>query len=134
MSDWITNLSLGQAIFGGVSLLAGGLGAFVSSRYHVANPNQYLVRTGLGIQNLSISKQAVQWPLQKIFRIDLRPKTFQFHLHNMSREKIEFQLPMSFIIGPFDPLENPSGFECYARRMYESDEESAHHHFRCGGR
>lgn len=44
----------------------------------------------------------------------------------MSKEKVEFCLPVSFTLGPFDPLENPTGFQCYARRLHEINEVDQH--------
>ena len=39
--------------------------AWLASRYRVSRPDQYLVRTGLGIPDIKISKQGFQWPFQK---------------------------------------------------------------------
>jgi hypothetical protein len=46
--------------------LAVGVAAFMFLRFKVAPPTGYLVRTGLGIANVSITKTCVQWPLQRV--------------------------------------------------------------------
>lgn len=38
----------------------------------------------------------------------MRPRTFEFNLHNMSREKVEFNLPVVFTIGPVSPVDAES--------------------------
>ena len=37
---------------------------FLNTRYKVSKPDQYLVRTGLGISDMSISRKAIVWPFQ----------------------------------------------------------------------
>jgi flotillin len=81
-------------------------GAFVLARYHVANPAQFIVRTGLGITNVSISKKAVQWPLQKVALLSMQPKNYTFSLQAMSKEKMEFVLPGVFTVGPADDADS----------------------------
>ena len=79
--------------------------AFVLKRYHVANPAQYIVRTGLGVRDVSISKKALQWPLQRVARISMQPLNYTFSLHAMSKEKMEFVLPGVFTVGPASDLD-----------------------------
>ena len=43
----------------------GGGAMFAINRYKVAEPSQYLVRTGLGIKDIKISKTGIHWPFQK---------------------------------------------------------------------
>lgn len=118
--DVLKHLTVGSVLLGS----AVGVATFVVSRFHVAKAHEYLVRTGLGITNINICKKAVRWPLQVVEHIDLRPQNYTFRLHNMSKEKVEFLLPINFTIGPVDPLENGSGFERYARRMHNMSEET----------
>lgn len=120
----LPTLSLTQKVGLGVLVGAGCAVGFVVTRYHIANPHQYLVKTGVGIKQLSISKTTVRWPLQLVNYVDLRPSNYNFRLHNMSKEKVEFSLPINFTIGPMDPLENAPGFECYAKRMTNMNEET----------
>lgn len=76
-----------------------GLVYFTLERYKVSNPDQYLVRTGLGITDVIVSKQGYQWPLQKYNFIHLHPTNYSFELSAMSSEKLEFVLPAAIMIG-----------------------------------
>jgi len=69
-------------------------------RYKIAKPDQYLVRTGLFISDILVTKQGFQWPFQKYEFISMHPKNYTFQLHGMSLEKLEFLLPGVFTIGP----------------------------------
>jgi hypothetical protein len=46
---------------GAATLGAVGLGTFLNLRFKTCAPNQYLVRTGLGIRDMLVSKSGVQW-------------------------------------------------------------------------
>lgn len=72
----------------------------ISLRYNTSRPNEWLVRTGLGINNMEISKKFIKWPFQNIDRIDLAPSSFKFSVNAMSKEKMEFNFPAIFTIGP----------------------------------
>ena len=100
---------------GSVATLAGaGLAAFAAHRYHVATPSQFIVRTGMGIKgNMSVSKRAMQWPFQQARRVDMSPVTLTFRLHNMSKGKVEFELPVVFTVAPANPDENMGSFKRY---------------------
>lgn len=93
-----TSTTTMQYITGGTALVATGVGAFVVSRYHVCKPEQFMVRTGLGIKDMAISKHGVQWPFQQATMINMSPITYKFDLHNMSKEKVEFKLPVVFTV------------------------------------
>jgi len=78
-------------------------------RYHVAEPNSYLVITGAGInkeQKVAIKKKALVFPFQKITKISITPFDFSMHLQAMTIEKLKFSLPAVFTIGPADTLES----------------------------
>lgn len=51
--------------------------------------------------------------------INMKPHTFEFNLHNMSREKVEFNLPVVFTIGPVSPVdaETERSFKKFAQNM-----------------
>lgn len=55
-------------VAGGAALAATGAAAgfWVISRVHIAKPNQYIIKTGVGISDVVISKNTVQWPFQKV--------------------------------------------------------------------
>lgn len=85
-----------------ISAVAGlaGVTWLGSMRYKISQPHQYLVKTGLGIKDIKVTKTGFQWPFQKISYIDMNPRNFSFNLHAMSSEKLPFVLPGVFTIGP----------------------------------
>jgi flotillin len=100
----------------GLGALA-GVCAFAGLRYKVCQPHQVMVRTGLGINEMKISKHGIVWPFQRAAFIDMNPVTHAFALHNMSSEKVEFNLPIVITVGPVDPDKNITNFMNYARIM-----------------
>jgi flotillin len=100
------------------------VGAWLMTRYKVCQPNQQLVKTGLAIKDMAIAKKSIIFPFQKFQFIDMNPKTFSFHLHHMSREKVPFNLPVVFTVSPYDPNENVDLFKNYARTMTNADDEN----------
>ncbi len=116
MSGWFSEN------FDGYKFAAGGFvfGAvgFATLRYRVANASEYIVRTGLGIRNVSISKKAFQWPFQTAVTMSMHPHNYTFGLSAMSREKVEFLLPGVFTIGPED---NELALQKYVTLLTGSD-------------
>jgi flotillin len=104
--------------------LAIGGAAFLATRYVVCKPNQFMVRTGLAIRNMNISRKGIVWPFQKSHILDMNPRTYSFDLHNMSKGKVEFKLPVVFTIGPVSPLDNLEAFERYATTMNEMSHQT----------
>mmetsp|Transcript_11217 Transcript_11217/g.19175 ORF Transcript_11217/g.19175 Transcript_11217/m.19175 type:complete len:466 (-) Transcript_11217:57-1454(-) len=107
---------VGTALGFGAAVIVGA-GLFLATRYKVSKPEQFLVRTGLGIKDMSISRTGIVFPFQDYSFISMHPATYQFNLHNMSREKVEFNLPVVFTISPAHPLEDPEAFKRYAQMM-----------------
>ncbi|KAF1361866.1 flotillin domain-containing protein [Lizonia empirigonia] len=70
--------------------------------YHVAEPNSYLVVTGVGIEKVKIQKKAFVYPFQKVSKISITPFDFSMSLQAMTIEKLKFSLPAVFTIGPAD--------------------------------
>ncbi|GAM22805.1 hypothetical protein SAMD00019534_059800 [Acytostelium subglobosum LB1] len=96
-------------------------------RYKVAAPHQYLVKTGLGITDMAVSKKTFMWPFQELRYICMNPRNYSFKLHNMSKESVEFHLPVVFTIGPTDPNRDLEGFKSYTRLLSDiSYEDMAH--------
>lgn len=83
---------------------------YLASRYNVANPNEYLVRTGIFINTndgIDVSKKAFQLPFQTLARVSLEPTTYHCVIEEaMSHEKISFNMPTVFTIGPDDNVES----------------------------
>lgn len=91
-----------------------GMAAFAVLRYKTSRSNEWLVRTGIGISDMEISKKFIQWPFQNIQRINMTPQSYKFSVNAMSREKMEFKFPAVFTIGPKN---DPASLEKYARFM-----------------
>ena len=106
------HVAAGAAVGG--ALLAGG---FLMSRYRVCSASQYMVRTGLGIKDMAVSRKGITWPFQRVYVYDMTPKSYRFQLHNMSREKVPFLLPTVFTIAPVQPDRDLELFKNYARTM-----------------
>ncbi|KAG5594995.1 hypothetical protein H5410_036227 [Solanum commersonii] len=68
--------------------------------YHVARASEFLVITGIGINELKITKKALVWPLQTCRVIDVTPVNCTFKVNAMSAEKLPFLLSTVFTIGP----------------------------------
>ncbi|CAO3687492.1 unnamed protein product [Umbelopsis vinacea] len=82
--------------------------------FKVATANQYVVKTGFGVNDIKICKKCIVWPGQTAHYFDVTPHNFELSLHAMSVEKLEFLLPAVMTIGP--RIEQPA-LEKYARLM-----------------
>lgn len=103
-----------------------GFLALAAYRYKVCRPEQMMVRTGFGIKNISVSKKGMHWPFQRYNMVSLAPHTYQFDLHNMSKGKVEFKLPVVFTIKPIHPDEDMDGFIRYANYLNDISESELH--------
>jgi len=106
-------------------VVAAGVGTayWLSKRYHVCPPNKWMVRTGLGIKDMLVSRKGIQWPFQSYKMIVMDPRTIPFDLHNMSSEKVPFSLPTVFTVVPKDPSIDLEGFKRYAQFMSDATKE-----------
>ncbi|KAL3510241.1 hypothetical protein ACH5RR_029642 [Cinchona calisaya] len=68
--------------------------------YRVAKASEFLVVTGIFINDIKITKKAIVWPFQKCRIIDVTPVNYTFEVNAMSAEKLAFLLPAVFTIGP----------------------------------
>lgn len=84
--------------------------------YYVAEPNQYIVKTGINIDNMQIIKSGMKYPFQKIRILNLDPHNYTFTLEAMTSEKLEFLIPCVFTIGPLD---FPKELEKYSKLLNE---------------
>lgn len=101
-----------------------GLGFFVSTRVKIAKPSEYIVKTGIGIEKVSISKKTVQWPFQTSKTISVQPSNFTIGLQAMSKEKLDFILPGVYTIGPKDDEEK---LKVYATLLSNTTEDEMSH-------
>ncbi|KAL4918143.1 hypothetical protein BDW62DRAFT_181911 [Aspergillus aurantiobrunneus] len=72
--------------------------------YAIAEPSEYLVLTGAGIEGIEICKKSWVMPWQRCARISVMPFDFSLSLQAMTIEKLQFSLPAVFTIGPEDEL------------------------------
>lgn len=82
--------------------------------YYVAQANEYLVMTGSGIDEVKVVKKGLLWPGQKLSRFTLTPISYSIDIHAMTNEKLEFNLPAVFTIGPKDEQKS---LERYAKLL-----------------
>ncbi|KAI0143287.1 SPFH domain/Band 7 family protein [Pestalotiopsis sp. NC0098] len=68
--------------------------------YRIAAPDEYLAITGMGIKNVHITKTAWVWPFQRCKRFSVQPHDYAMNLQAMTKEKLQFLLPVVFTIGP----------------------------------
>jgi len=113
-TDW-KRLALGGLL--GTAALTG---AFLLTRFKVAKSNEYLVRTGIFIQGISVDKKAFQLPFQTLHSLELAPRSYSFTIHAMSKEKMEFILPAVFTVGPKDSQDHLYAYSKYL--LYEPEE------------
>ena len=68
--------------------------------YRVAAPDEYLAITGMGVKTIRITKASWVLPFQRCMRFSVQPHDYAMNLQAMTREKLLFQLPVVFTIGP----------------------------------
>ncbi|KAI8910900.1 hypothetical protein EDD86DRAFT_189264 [Gorgonomyces haynaldii] len=90
-------------------------------KYCVASANEYLLKTGLLVNDIEITKKCFQFPGQVVTRITITPKNYTFELYAMTAEKLAFLLPVSFNIGP---KEDKQSLNKFARMMGTSNEQA----------
>lgn len=68
--------------------------------YRVSAPDEYLAITGMGVKNVKITKASWVWPMQRCKRFSVQPHDYAMDLQAMTKEKLQFKLPVVFTIGP----------------------------------
>jgi flotillin len=68
--------------------------------YKVAAPDEYLAITGMGIKSVRICKSAWVFPFQRCTRFSVHPHDYAMNLQAMTKEKLQFMLPVVFTVGP----------------------------------
>ncbi|XP_057503814.1 flotillin-like protein 4 [Actinidia eriantha] len=92
--------------------------------YRVASASEYLVITGVGIQDIKISKKAWVLPGQSCAVFDVSPVNYTFEVQAMSAEKLPFVLPAVFTIGP--RIDDDASLLKYAKLISPHDKLSNH--------
>lgn len=119
-----TNFNKGAFVTGsllGLGVITVGFGIL---RYKTSRSNEYLVRTGLGIKDIQIGKKFVQWPFQNIDYINMAPTSYKFSINAMSKEKLEFNFPAVFTIGPKN---NPESLTNYSRYLLNQEDKEVNY-------
>jgi flotillin len=101
-----------------------GLLAFAGFRYKVGLPNQRLVKTGLGVQGLSIHQSTVHWPFQRVVPINVQPWTVAVQVNGMSSERIPFKLPLIVTVGP--KTDDDSAMRLFAEKLSQQQGSVEH--------
>ncbi|KAK5992011.1 Flotillin-like protein 2 [Cladobotryum mycophilum] len=68
--------------------------------YRISAPDEYLAITGMGIRTVKITKAAWVWPFQRCTRFSVQPHDYAMDLQAMTKEKLQFSLPVVFTVGP----------------------------------
>ncbi|KAK3689324.1 hypothetical protein B0T22DRAFT_440808 [Podospora appendiculata] len=68
--------------------------------YKIAAPDEYLAITGMGIKSIKITKATWVLPFQRCMRFSVQPHDYAMNLQAMTKEKLQFLLPVVFTIGP----------------------------------
>lgn len=111
-------------IFSGCVGLGLGISAFALLRYKTSRSNEWLVRTGLGVPDIQIGKKFVKWPFQNIDYVNMAPNSYKFSVNAMSKEKLEFNFPAVFTIGPKN---NPESLTMFSRYLLNQDDNQVNH-------
>ncbi len=111
-NDLIKKAIVGTCIIGGTVALF--------SRYKTSRSNEWLVKTGILVEDLMIGKKFFQLPFQNIQKITVTPKNYNLNINSMSKEKMEFQFPIVFTLGP--KLDNEA-LTKYAKLMLNLDDQ-----------
>eukprot|EP00891_Asterochloris_glomerata_P008705 jgi/Astpho2/8705/Aster-05272 len=73
------------------------------SRQRRANASQYLVKTGMGCNGISVVKRTMHKPFQTVAVVEMNPCNYLLKLPCMSQELVPFLLPVVFTIAPKEP-------------------------------
>lgn len=68
--------------------------------YKVSAPDEYLAITGMSIKTVKITKAAWVLPFQRCTRFSVQPRDYAMDLQAMTKEKLQFALPVVFTVGP----------------------------------
>ncbi|KAM0968929.1 hypothetical protein ACFX2A_017515 [Malus domestica] len=90
--------------------------------YKVANASEYLVITGVGIDDIKLAKKAWIMPGQTCTVFDMTPVNYTFQVQAMSSEMLPFTLPAVFTIGP--RTDDMPSLHKYAKLLCRQDQLS----------
>ncbi|KAI0006685.1 hypothetical protein F4779DRAFT_551879 [Xylariaceae sp. FL0662B] len=99
--------------------------------YRIAAPDEYLAITGMNVKNVTITKAAWVWPFQRCMRFSVQPHDYGMNLQAMTKEKLQFLLPVVFTIGPDVNARGANAKVSKSRQLPQVEEgglQSAHIH------
>ncbi|KAI0852015.1 hypothetical protein F5Y00DRAFT_228428 [Daldinia vernicosa] len=100
--------------------------------FKIAAPDEYLAITGMNVKSVLITKAAWVWPFQRCTRFSVQPHDYAMNLQAMTKEKLQFLLPVVFTIGPdvnnrganskaHKPVANPQGGQSVHDHTHDED-------------
>lgn len=98
----------------GASLL--GVVGFLAFRVKIAGPSEYIVKTGILIDDIMITKKTVVLPFQTASTMSITPNTLEINVDAMSAQRIPFRMPSVWTIGPKNDMKS---LENYARLLMD---------------
>jgi flotillin len=107
-------LALGTAIVGSAT-------AFLFTRYKTSKSNEWLVKTGLLVEDMQIGKKFFQLPFQNIQRIVVTPQNYNLNINSMSKEKMEFKFPIIFTLGPKTDSDSLTKYSRYMLNLEDKE-------------
>jgi flotillin len=114
----VRDIAIAYGMFGVGYLACELFQVLYETRYHVCKPSQYMVKTGLGISDMIVSKHGIKLPLfQSVKLVDIHPRLYHFTYDCYSKAEIAFRLPIKLIVAPADPEKNLELFKTWARKM-----------------
>ncbi|OHE92447.1 SPFH domain/Band 7 family protein [Colletotrichum orchidophilum] len=96
--------------------------------YRVAAPDEYLAITGMSVKTVKITKAAWVWPFQRCMRFRITPHDYAMSLQAMTKEKLQFLLPVVFTVGPdvnqrgANAVHRPSHSEASEQQQHDEDD------------
>lgn len=111
---------------GVIGMSVGTIG-YVAKNFRSVPANKFMAKTGPFVKGVSVSRQTIQWPFQKIKEISMEPINYHFLGSNMSKELVPFKLPLTFTVSPRHPEHDMEGFIRYATRLGDMDDDAVKH-------
>jgi len=70
--------------------------------YSISNPDEFIAVTGMGVvsDQVKIIKSGWVFPFQRGMRFSVQPRDYSIDLQAMTKEKLQFLLPVIFTVGP----------------------------------
>ncbi|KAF0929486.1 hypothetical protein E2562_021582 [Oryza meyeriana var. granulata] len=97
------------------------------ARFVVAGPSEYLAITGWGIDDVKLAKKAWVWVGQQCMKFNISPENYEFNVQAMSSEKLAFNLPAVFAIGPKISHDSEEALLLYAKLIAPHNHTSNQH-------